>query len=202
MCVSTCSGTLVHQVILPSADIDRSASTYSTRASLRHYHIIKDKHSAACVIIPVRPWYICGMQSILCFVYKLACTGKRFFMNFLHFSVSDKKRARQWGSVAVEHFAFTKSRIKNRKIKRVPGISRHPDYRHWIRNPILARNGFDSPPVNTSRVLRGRLQPLPGIDMEAEKKSTTVILQPLSDVIINMTSSVSWWCFEKINSAW
>ena len=136
-------------------------------------------------------------------LYLEACMhGQTCFLNFLHFSGSDKKRARQWGSVAVEHFAFTKSRIKNRKIKRVPGISRHPDYRHWIRNPILARNGFDSPPVNTSRVLRGRLQPLPGIDMEAEKKSTTVILQPLSDVIINMTSSVSWWCFEKINSAW
>ena len=45
--------------------------------------------------------------------------------------------------------------------------------------------------IVSSRVLRGRVQPLPGIDMEAEKKSTTVILQPLSAVIINMTSSVS-----------
>ena len=90
MCVyvSTCSGTLVHQVILPSADIDRSAST---RACLRHYHIIKDKHSAACVIIPLRPWCICGMQSILCFIYRLACTGKRVFWISFTFPVPTKK---------------------------------------------------------------------------------------------------------------
>ena len=157
VCVSTCSGTLVHQVILPSADIDRSASTYSTRACLRHYHIIKDKHSAACVIIPVRPWCICGMQSILCFLYELACMGKHFFWISFTFPVPTKKRARQWGSVAVEHYAFAKSQIKNRKIKGVPGTFRHPEYHHWIRNPILAGNGFDSPPWNTYRVLRGRL---------------------------------------------
>ena len=141
-------------------------------------------------------------KAFFAFFTSLHAWANVFFWISFPFLVWTKKKGQAGNELAVENYPFTKSRMKNRKIKHVPGTSRHPDYRHWIRNPILARNGFDSPPVNTSRVLRGRLQPLPGIDMEAEKKSTTVILQPLSDVIINMTSSVSWWCFEKINSAW
>ena len=62
------------------------------------------------------------------------------------------------------------SKILKSKFKGVPGTFRPPECRRWIRNPILAGNGFDSPPGNTSRVLRGRLSPLPGIDISSWKE--------------------------------
>ena len=79
------------------------------------------------------------------------------------------------------------SKILKSKFKGVPGTFRPPECRRWIRNPILARNGFDSPPGNTSRVLRGRLSPLPGIDISSWKeKYKLFILHPW------VTSSSIW----------
>ena len=59
---------------------------------------------------------------------------------------------------------------KNLKFKGVPGTFRLREYHHWIPEPILAQNGFDSPPLNPNRGLRGRNRPLPGTDHWAKKK--------------------------------
>ena len=59
---------------------------------------------------------------------------------------------------------------KNLKFKAVPGTLRDWDHHHWIPEPILAQNGFDSPPLNPNRGLRGRNRPLPGTDHWAKKK--------------------------------
>ena len=50
VCVSNCSGTLGHQVISPSADTDRSASTYFTRACCisRTPHYNRQTFSCPC----------------------------------------------------------------------------------------------------------------------------------------------------------
>ena len=44
---------------------------------------------------------------------------------------------------------------KNLKFKAVPGTLRDWDHHHWIPKPILAQNGFDSPPLDPNRGSRG-----------------------------------------------
>ena len=80
------------------------------------------------------------------------------------------------------------TQTKNLKLKGVPGTFRPPEYRRWIPYPILAQNGFDSPPGNPNRGLRGRHRPLPGADIWAEKQSIMIT--------IAMTSMCVCVCFE------
>ena len=45
---------------------------------------------------------------------------------------------------------------KNLKFKTAPGTLKDWYHHHWIPKPILAQNGFDSPPLDPNRGSRGR----------------------------------------------